>query len=107
MSLFTERVSQVPGVAPVVYDFGPYLFCVGMLVLIVRLAVVRVIKPWTTVLILADLVMPLADKDLIPIGAPLLSVPFAQIARVMEPRQDATVTADDRGTRRPAAANAR
>jgi len=107
MSRFTERVSQVPGVAPVVYDFGPYLFYVGMLALIVRLAVVRVVRPWTAFLVLADLVMPLADKDLIPVGALLLSVSFAQLARVMETRQAASGTADDRDTERPAAAGAR
>ncbi|MES9602550.1 hypothetical protein AB0C69_10135 [Actinomadura sp. NPDC048032] len=108
MSRFTERVSQVPGVAPVVYDFGPYLFYVGMLALIVRLAAVRVIKPWTVLLVLADLVMPLADKDLIPVGALLLSVSFAQIARVMESRQAASGTADGRGAGpSPAVAGAR
>ncbi|MET9518709.1 hypothetical protein [Streptomyces sp. NPDC002994] len=107
MSLFTERASEVPGVAPVVYDFGPYLFYVGMLALIVRLAVVRVVKTWTALLVLADLVMPLADKDLIPVGALLLSVSFVQIARVMESRQAASGTADDRGTGRPAVAGAR
>ncbi|SNR74413.1 hypothetical protein [Actinomadura mexicana] len=107
MSLFTERASEVPGVAPVVYDFGPYLFYVGMLALIVRLAVARVVKPWTVLLILADLVMPLADKDLIPIGALLLSVSFAQIARVMESRQAASGMADGHGAVRPAVAGAR
>ncbi|MEU3730686.1 hypothetical protein AB0E81_14880 [Streptomyces sp. NPDC033538] len=107
MSRFMGRVSQVPGVAPVVYDFGPYLFYVGMLALIARLAVVRVVRPWTAFLVLADLVMPLADKDLIPVGALLLSVSFAQLARVMETRQAASGTADDRDTERPAAAGAR
>ncbi|MEV8224617.1 hypothetical protein AB0P41_00810 [Streptomyces sp. NPDC079167] len=107
MSRFTERVSEVPGVAPVVYDFGPYLFYVGMLALVVRLAVLRVVKPWTALLVLADLVMPLADKDLIPVGALLLSVSFVQIARVMESRQAASGAADDRGAGRPAVAGAR
>ncbi|MBM7443073.1 hypothetical protein [Streptomyces sp. HB132] len=107
MSLFTERASEVPGVAPIVYDFGPYLFYVGMLALIVRLAVVRVVKPWTVVLVLADLVMPLADKDLIPVGALLLSISFAQIARVMESQQAAPGTADDRGKGHPAVGGAR
>ncbi|MCY0948727.1 hypothetical protein [Streptomyces sp. H27-S2] len=107
MSLFTERVSQAPGVAPVVYDFGPYLFYVGMLALIVRLAVLRVLKSWTALLVLADLVMPLADKDLIPVGALLLSVSFAQIARVMESRRAASGTADGRGAQSQAVAGAR
>lgn len=107
MSRFTERVSDVPGVAPVIYDFGPYLFYVGMLALIVRLAAARVLKPWTALLVLADLVMPLADKDLIPVGALLLSVSFAQIARVLESRRAASGAADARGAGSPAVTGAR
>ncbi|GGP69386.1 hypothetical protein [Saccharothrix coeruleofusca] len=77
----SREVRSWPGVRPVIYDFGPYLFYVGQLALVVQLAAHRVVKAWMPVLVLADLVMPLIDKDLIPVGAVLLLVSFAPLAR--------------------------
>src|SRR5262245_56459018 len=69
MAEFSRSVHGNPLVALAVYDVGPYLFYAGQFVLVLQLAVTRRIAGWTPVLLVADLVMPLVDKDLIPVGA--------------------------------------
>jgi hypothetical protein len=81
MAAMARRVGAVPGVGPFFYDLGPYLFYVGQLVLVVQLALARLAKAWTPVLVLVDLVLPLVDKDLIPVGAVFLLVSFWQFTR--------------------------
>lgn len=81
MSEITRSVRGNPIVSLFVYDAGPYLFYVGLLALVARLAVARRIAAWTPVLVLFDLVMPLVDKDLIPVGAAVLLVSFVSIAK--------------------------
>lgn len=71
-----------------IYDVGPYLFYVGQFVLVLQLAVTRRVAGWTPVLLLADLVMPLVDKDLIPIGAAALLVSFVSISRRIPARPE-------------------
>ncbi|KOX20965.1 hypothetical protein ADK67_28395 [Saccharothrix sp. NRRL B-16348] len=80
MAMWTRGIRTLPGVATVIYDFGPYLFYVGQLVLVVQLALHRHVKAWTPVLVLADLSMPFIDKDLIPVGAVLMVVSFLPLA---------------------------
>ncbi|MCY0934850.1 hypothetical protein [Streptomyces sp. H34-S4] len=75
------RIQDVPGVLPAVYDFGPLLFFVGQLVLVCQLAKRRILKPWAPVLVLMAATVPLAGKDLIPVGALLLLVAFAPLYR--------------------------
>jgi hypothetical protein len=53
----------------------------------VTLALGRHVRPWTPLLVLADLAMPFIDKDLIPLGAVLLLVSFAPLARKPVPVQ--------------------
>lgn len=79
-SMFT-KVQDIPGMLPAFYEFGPLLFFVGQLILVSQLAARRVLKPWTPVLVLVNAVLPLADKDLIPLGAVLLLVAFAPLYR--------------------------
>ncbi|MEU1513061.1 hypothetical protein ABZ490_12990 [Streptomyces sp. NPDC005811] len=81
MSEAITRVSALPGVSPVVYQVGPYLFYGGMLALVLLLAVTRRVKAWTPLLVLCDLLLPLVDKDLIPLGATLLLVSFTSLSR--------------------------
>ncbi|MEU5011198.1 hypothetical protein AB0G35_13035 [Streptomyces sp. NPDC021749] len=75
------HVQAIPGVLPLVYDYGPLLFFVGQLILVVQLAVRRVLKPWAPVLVLVSITLPFASKDLIPLGAALLLLAFAPLYR--------------------------
>ena len=81
MSMIINQVRTLPVISHVAYDFGPYAFYLGQLVLVVLLAVRRRVKLWTPVLVLADLATPFIDKDLIPLGAVLLLVSFIPLAR--------------------------
>ncbi|MEH1167069.1 hypothetical protein V6V47_16970 [Micromonospora sp. CPCC 205539] len=81
MSMIIYEVRTLPGISQLAYDFGPYAFYLGQLVLVVLLAVQRRIKLWTPALVLADLTTPFIDKDLIPLGAVLLLVSFLPLAR--------------------------
>ncbi|MEU4509131.1 hypothetical protein AB0G05_06520 [Nonomuraea wenchangensis] len=81
MSVLFDHVQSVPGVSFAVYDGLPILFYVGQFALVTQLAVQRQVKAWTPVLVLADLVLPFVDKDLIPLGALCLLVSFVPLAR--------------------------
>lgn len=81
MSEIFRSVRSYQFVSLIAYDLGPYLFYVGQLVLVVQLAVQRRIAAWTPLLVLVDLVMPLVDKDLIPVGAAVLLVSFVSISK--------------------------
>ncbi|MGP3959212.1 hypothetical protein ACTWPT_24715 [Nonomuraea sp. 3N208] len=76
-----DQVQAVPGVQLAVYDAGPYLFYVAQLALIVHCALRKEVKAWTPVLVLVDLMLPMIDKDLIPVGAIFLLVSFWPLAR--------------------------
>lgn len=76
-----DQVKSVPGVSAVVYDVVPLLFFAGQLALVVQLAALRRVKMWAPVLVLADLVLPFVEKDLIPLGALCLLVSFVPLAR--------------------------
>ncbi|MGR6913900.1 hypothetical protein ACU635_06565 [[Actinomadura] parvosata] len=81
MGVIFDQVQSVPGVSLVVYDGGPFLFYLAQLALIVQLAVMRRVGAWTPVLVLLDLALPFADKDLIPLGALCLLISFVPLAR--------------------------
>ncbi|NUT90562.1 MAG: hypothetical protein HOY78_00900 [Saccharothrix sp.] len=81
LAALSKQVRGVPGVTLFCYDLAPYVFGVGQLGLVVLLALRKEVRVWTPVLVLADLVMPLVDKDLIPVGAVLLFVSFLPLAR--------------------------
>ncbi|MFI6602197.1 hypothetical protein ACIBHX_38610 [Nonomuraea sp. NPDC050536] len=79
-----DQVKAVPGVSLAVYVAGPFLFYAGQLALVVQLAVARRVKAWTPVLVLVDLVIPVLEKDLIPVGALCLLVSFVPLIRRTE-----------------------
>ncbi|MFI7128963.1 hypothetical protein ACIBQ1_24895 [Nonomuraea sp. NPDC050153] len=81
MGVLFDQVKSVPGVSLVIYDVVPLLFFAGQLALVVQLAVLRRVKAWAPVLVLADLVLPFIEKDLIPLGALCLLVSFVPLAR--------------------------
>ncbi|MBG0827086.1 hypothetical protein HS041_04835 [Planomonospora sp. ID67723] len=81
MGVLFDRVQAVPGVSVVVYDGGPLLFFAGQLALVVQLAVIGRVRFWTPALVLVNLLLPLVDKDLIPVGAVFLLVSFVPLAR--------------------------
>ncbi|ADJ43221.1 hypothetical protein AMES_1398 [Amycolatopsis mediterranei S699] len=80
------RIQDVPGVDAAFYSYGPLLFFAGQLVLVTLLALRRRVKPWAPVLVLAEIVLPLLDKDFIPLGAALLLVAFAPLLRGAVPQ---------------------
>lgn len=88
MAANSRTVHGNPLVALAIYDVGPYLFYAGQFVLVLQLALTRRIAGWTPVLLLVDLVMPLVDKDLIPIGAAALLVSFVSISRRIPARPE-------------------
>jgi len=81
MDAHFARIQDVPGVDVVFYSYGPLLFFAGQFVLVTLLAVRRRVKPWAPVLVLAESVLPVLDKDFIPLGAALLLVAFAPLIR--------------------------
>ncbi|MGV9773627.1 hypothetical protein [Streptosporangium sp. NPDC003464] len=85
MGVLFDRVQAVPGVSIAIYDGGPYLFYLGQLALVVQLAVIGRVKAWTPLLVLIDLVLPIVDRDLIPVGAIFLLVSFVPLARELAP----------------------
>lgn len=87
MAEITRNVRHSPAVSLAVYDVGPYLFYAGQFVLVLQLVVLRRIAGWTPLLLLVDLIMPLVDKDLIPIGAAALLVSFASISKRIPARR--------------------
>ncbi|MFI7029329.1 hypothetical protein ACIBK1_11565 [Microbispora rosea] len=87
-----EAVKAIPGVEPVVYTVVPLLFYVGMVVLVARLAAGRRVPWWSAVLVLAQAVLPLVSKDLIPLGAALLLLAFVPLLRLrLRPAQPAVL----------------
>ncbi|GGT02396.1 hypothetical protein GCM10010156_70370 [Planobispora rosea] len=76
-----DRVQSIPGVSPVVYGVGPALFSIGQLALAVQLAFLGRVRAWVPVLVLAYSLLPLIDKDLIPLSAVCLLVSFVPLAR--------------------------
>ncbi|WP_244211177.1 hypothetical protein [Amycolatopsis kentuckyensis] len=73
------RIQNTPGVEAAFYSYGPMLFFVGMVVLVTLLAVGRRVPWWAPVLVLVDVVLPLLDKDFIPVGAALLLIAFTPL----------------------------
>ncbi len=113
MSAMARSIMDLPGVTPVVYTFGPMLFYVAQVWLVVQLAVRRQVKVWTPVLVLTDMILPFVDKDLIPIGAICLLISFVPLIRTLRAGEtagtatpgrtgNAADTADRTGAARPA-----
>ncbi|GGK62256.1 hypothetical protein Ppa06_61280 [Planomonospora parontospora subsp. parontospora] len=56
-------------------------FFAAQFALVPQLAVAGRVRAWTPVLVMADLLLPFFEKDLIPLGALFLLVSFAPLAR--------------------------
>ncbi|MEU8117883.1 hypothetical protein AB0C21_04155 [Spirillospora sp. NPDC049024] len=82
MDVMFDQVQSVPGVQQVVYGFGPLLFFVAQIGLVLQLAIQRRVKAWMPVLVIADVLVPFVEKDLMPLGAACLLVSFLALARV-------------------------
>ncbi|MFF0244146.1 hypothetical protein [Streptosporangium sandarakinum] len=82
MGVLFDQVQAVPGVQQVIYDFGPLLFFVAQIGLVLQLAIQRRVKAWTPVLVVADVLVPFVEKDLMPLGAAFLLISFLALARV-------------------------
>jgi len=82
MGVLFDQVQAVPGVQQVIYDFGPLLFFFAQIGLVLQLAVQRRVKAWMPVLVIANVLVPFVEKDLIPLGAAFLLIPFLALARV-------------------------
>ncbi|MFD4394961.1 hypothetical protein [Kitasatospora sp. NPDC058478] len=78
-----DRVQGVPGVLPAVYQIGPLLFYVGLLVLLVAAAVgaARTLPWWSPVLMLVGTAASGADLALIPVAAVCYLAALAPLAR--------------------------
>ncbi|WP_233225903.1 hypothetical protein [Amycolatopsis sp. CA-126428] len=81
MDAYFARIQDVPGVDAAFYSYGPLLFFAGQLALVTLLAAGRRVRPWAPVLVLAEIILPLLDKDFIPLGAALLLVASAPLLR--------------------------
>jgi hypothetical protein len=91
-----EQVQAVPGVQQVIYDFGPLLYFVAQIGLVLQLATQRRVKAWTPVLVFADVLVSFVEKDLMPLGAALLLISYLALARASRAFRQA-------GDRRPVA----
>lgn len=84
-----DRVQDVPGVLPAVYQVGPLFFYVGLLALLVAASVgaARTLRWWSPVLMLVGTVASAADLAMIPLAAACYLVALAPLARpVAAPR---------------------
>ncbi|MFJ8626287.1 hypothetical protein ACIRD3_26105 [Kitasatospora sp. NPDC093550] len=78
-----DRVQEVPGVLPVVYQDGPLLFYVGLLALVTAASVgaARTLRWWSPVLVLLGTVAAGADLAFVPLAAACYLVALAPLAR--------------------------
>ncbi|GAB2580411.1 hypothetical protein GCM10027168_11580 [Streptomyces capparidis] len=84
---FTD-IHDLPGMDIAVYEVGPALFFLGLLVLVCRLAVARAVPAWRAgAVVLAVLIAPLS-LDLLPAVGALLLVGLAPFPRRSGPAVD-------------------
>ncbi|MFJ8470646.1 hypothetical protein [Kitasatospora sp. NPDC094011] len=79
-----QRVQDVPGVLPAVYQTGPLLFYVGLLAMLVAASVGagRALRWWSPVLMLVGTVASGADLAFIPLAAACYLVALAPLVRL-------------------------
>ncbi|MFC9969403.1 hypothetical protein ACFVH6_00715 [Spirillospora sp. NPDC127200] len=74
-------VRAVPGLDLAVYDAGPALFYLGLLVAAVHLAVVRAVPAWSPVAVVFGVLASMVELDLLPLAGLLMLAAFAPLAR--------------------------
>ncbi|WP_189492044.1 hypothetical protein [Streptomyces antnestii] len=79
MSELVSSFQDAPGVTLAFYAVGPALFFIGQLLLVGRLAALRILRWWAPALVLTCSLLPNANKDLIPLGAALLLVAYTPL----------------------------
>lgn len=87
-----DRVRQVPGVALAVYNAGPTLFYVGLLVAVVHLAARRAAPVWVPFAVLLAILSSAVNLDLVPVGGLLMLVAFTPLIRPASARVRAART---------------
>lgn len=81
MGTMFDQVQSVPGIQQAIYDFGPLLFFIAQIGLVIQLAAARKLQWWAPLLVVVDLMLPFAEKDLIPVGAVLLLISYLPLIR--------------------------
>ncbi|MBD0669862.1 hypothetical protein BU198_03820 [Streptomyces sp. CBMA156] len=78
-----DRVQDVPGVLPAVYQVGPLLFHVGLLALLTAAAAgrSRALRWWSPVLVLLGTLASGADLAFVPVAAACYLLALAPLAR--------------------------
>ncbi|MGI5165086.1 hypothetical protein ACQEU3_12085 [Spirillospora sp. CA-253888] len=74
-------VRAVPGLDLAVYDAGPALFYLGLLVAVVHLAVVRAVPAWSPVAVVFGVLASMVELDLLPLAGLLMLAAFTPLAR--------------------------
>ena len=90
MSAQFEQVQSIPAVMPVVYTAGPSLFYIGLSALVIHLALARQTRAWVPVLVVTGSLLPLVDKDLLPLGALCLLAASVRLVTRLNPGQAQT-----------------
>lgn len=81
MQRMFHDVKGVPGVGPAVYDVGPALFYLGLVVAVVELAARRAVPAWAPVVLLVGVFASAAALDLLPLGGLLMFAALLPLAR--------------------------
>lgn len=112
MQALSRDFGDIPGVDLVVYQVGPQLFFVGLLVLAILAARARRLPWWSPVVLLVGILLPPVTLDLLPLSGLLILAalwPATRGGRAADgPRTTAggRVAADPAGIVRPAAPTA-
>ncbi|GAB1821274.1 hypothetical protein [Herbidospora sp. RD11066] len=81
MNVHFDEVQSVPGVEPVVYQFGPPLFYLALVAVMAHLAVQRLVPYWIPASVLVASLLPVINLDLLPIAAGIILVAFSMTVR--------------------------
>jgi hypothetical protein len=76
-----HQIQAVPGVLPLVYQFGPLAFYLGLVTLLTTLARHRALPWYSPVLVLTGTLVMGASLDLMPVGAALYGAALAPLGR--------------------------
>ncbi|MFZ3570033.1 hypothetical protein ACOKM5_23795 [Streptomyces sp. BH097] len=79
MAELSDTFGQLPGAEALFYSFGPMLFFVGQVILILRLFALRAVPLWAPCLVFAATLAPFGSKDLMPVAALLLLAGYAPL----------------------------
>ncbi|MCX3060621.1 hypothetical protein [Streptomyces beihaiensis] len=81
MSELSDHFGSLPGAQIVFYIAGPILFSLGQVALAARLYRWRALPLWAPCVLFASVLLPFADKDLIPLAAALMLLGYSPLRR--------------------------